>query len=133
MHFDILFDTERFNLSEVKAHFINPCCFGEDLAIWLREKLLANGAAAIEPGQEDWGWHFEARLGDDAYFIGIGGAAEESPLHPNLGEWRIMIEKHRSLWEKLSGQNKTSFHDAIFNKIRGIIESESDFKNIRYE
>jgi hypothetical protein len=34
--FDILFETDRFNVSEVKRHFINPCCFGEDLAGWLR-------------------------------------------------------------------------------------------------
>jgi hypothetical protein len=24
--FDILFETDRFNVSQVKEHFINPCC-----------------------------------------------------------------------------------------------------------
>jgi hypothetical protein len=28
----ILFKTNRFNLSKVGEHFINLCCFGEDLA-----------------------------------------------------------------------------------------------------
>lgn len=28
--FDILFETDRFNASVVKEHFINPCGFGED-------------------------------------------------------------------------------------------------------
>jgi len=36
MRHDLLFETERFNSSEAGAHFINPNCFGEDLAAWLR-------------------------------------------------------------------------------------------------
>src|SRR6266513_835232 len=37
---DILFRSGSFNLSKVGEHFINPCCFGEDLAAWLRIKLV---------------------------------------------------------------------------------------------
>lgn len=132
MHLDILFDTDRFNLSETKEHFINPCCFGDDLANWLRAKLLERGIPTIEPGQEDWGWYIESRLGGNSYFIGIGGAAEESAPKSNLGEWRIM-KKHRSLWEKLGGKNRTSLDDPIFAVIREILEREDDFKSIRYE
>ena len=36
----ILFKTSRFNLSKVGEHFVNPCWFGEDLAAWLRGKLI---------------------------------------------------------------------------------------------
>jgi hypothetical protein len=133
MHIDILFDTDRFNLSEAKGHFINPCCFGDDLAAWLRGKLLAKGVSTTEPGQEDWGWYVESQLGDSSYFIGFGGAVEQSAVTPNFGEWRIMIEKHRSLWEKLGRRNKTSHSDPIFAVIREILEGENDFKNIRYE
>jgi hypothetical protein len=49
----ILFKTNRFNCSKVGAHFINPCCFGEDLAAWLRDKLNSKCADAGSPGQED--------------------------------------------------------------------------------
>jgi len=133
MHFDILFDTDRFNLSETKEHFINPCCFGEDLAAWLRGKLLERGFPTIKPGQEDWGWYIESALEGNSYFIGIGGSAEESAPEPNFGQWRIMVEKRRSLWEKLSGRNKTSLGDPIFGVIREILKREDDFKDIRYE
>ena len=54
--FDILFETNRFNVSEVKKHFINPGCFGEGLADWLRQRLSEECVAAEPPGQEDWGW-----------------------------------------------------------------------------
>jgi len=33
----------RFNLSTAKEYFINPDCFGEDLAAWLRDKLTERG------------------------------------------------------------------------------------------
>jgi hypothetical protein len=45
--FDILFQTNRFNLSEAKEHFINPCCFGEDLAEWLPEQLAKKESAQM--------------------------------------------------------------------------------------
>ena len=41
MHVELLFfESNRFNLSEVKSHFINPICFGEDVAAWLRSRLI---------------------------------------------------------------------------------------------
>ena len=133
MHLDILFDTDRFNLSEPKEQFINPCCFGDDLATWLRARLLERGIPTIEPGQEDWGWYIESKLGGDSYFIGMGGTVEESAPDSNRGEWRIMVEKRRSLWEKLSGKNKISLNDPIFAVIRNVLERENDFKDIRCE
>ena len=129
----MLFDSDRFNPSEAKEHFINPDCFGEDFAAWLRSKLFERSIPTIEPGQEDWGWYIEARLGDTAYFIGVGGNSNESATHPNAGEWRIMIEKHRSMWEKLTGKNQASRSDPIFAIIRDILEREPDFKNVRHE
>jgi hypothetical protein len=133
VHLDILFDTDRFNLSVTKEHFINPCCFGEDLAAWLRSKLVENSIPPLDPGQEDRGWYIESTLGDASYFIGVGGAANESAANPNEGEWRIMVEKHRSIWDKLKGRNKTSRSDPIFAIIREILKRESDFKNVRYD
>ena len=32
-------ETDLFEPREVKPHFINPCCFGEDFATWLRQQL----------------------------------------------------------------------------------------------
>jgi hypothetical protein len=54
MHLDLLFNSNRLNLSEVRSHFINPICFGEDVAAWLRSRRIERGVPTIEPGQEDW-------------------------------------------------------------------------------
>jgi hypothetical protein len=65
-----LFQTNRFNVSEVKEHFIDRCCFGEDLAEWLREQLAKKGVSADAPYQQDWGWEMLARQGSQGYFLG---------------------------------------------------------------
>ena len=88
--FDILFQTNRFNLSEAKEHFINPCCFGEDLAEWLREQLAKKGVSADAPYQEDWGGEMPARQGSQGYFLGATECPSEGAVDKNDGEWRIM-------------------------------------------
>jgi len=53
--------TELFNYREVKPHFINPCCFGEDFASWLKERISPledSGFKISEIIQEDYGWAF---------------------------------------------------------------------------
>src|SRR5437660_10480628 len=51
--------TDLFNHRVVKPHFVNPCCFGEDFAAWLREQLsplAGSGFNLSEIIQEDYGW-----------------------------------------------------------------------------
>ena len=139
MHHDLLFETDRFNLSEVGEHFINPCCFGEDLAAWLRTKLVERGIRASEPGQEDWGWYLGAEYEGRSYFIGIGGNADEPSeateptAAPNRGEWRIMVEPHRYLRDRLMGRGQMAQDDAMLALIRSILAGEPDFENLRSE
>jgi hypothetical protein len=128
----ILFHTGRFNLSQVGEHFINPCCFGEDLAMWLRAELIANGVESSSPGQEDWGWYLKVRL-QDSYLIGVSGNAEQEAANKNYGEWRIIIQKHRLIWQKLTGKGLISADDRALQTIEGILRAEPDFQNIHRE
>jgi hypothetical protein len=127
---DILFKTDRFNLSVAKPHFINPGCFGEDLAAWLEARLIHENVKAGSPGQEDWGWYLRARRGDRGYFLAMSCSADvDSPN--NRGEWRIIVEKRRSFWERLSGAGKIDDNDGMVSTIRQILEKESDFSEVR--
>src|SRR5437870_128952 len=50
----ITVETEMFEHREVKPHFINPCCFGEDFAAWLKKEispLTDSGFILSEPIQ----------------------------------------------------------------------------------
>ena len=133
MRYDIVFTTSRFNLTEVKEHFINPCCFGEDLAAWLQQQLLAKDVQAHAPDQEDWGWYTGANFEGSAYFIGVSGNPNEGASGDNAGEWRIAVEKVRTIKDRLFGRNRMSADDEFLVIVRAIIESESDFSDVRVE
>ena len=67
-------ETARFEFREPQPHFINPNCFGEDFAVWLREQVTGFTAEGFEisaPIQEDYGWGFWLSRGKDTFWIAI--------------------------------------------------------------
>jgi hypothetical protein len=126
----LLFRTNRFNLSKVGKHFINPCCFGEDLAAWLGPKLRDKGVGVRESYQEDWGWELPVSIGDDLYYLCLSGNADESPADPDQGEWHIVIEKKRTLWQVLTGSGKATRDDGMLALVQEILGSEADISGI---
>ena len=131
---DLLFETERFNISKVQDHFINPCCFGEDLAGWLQQKLTERGISASRPGQEDWGWYLFVQHNGAHYFVGVGGNRREGAApDSNAGEWRIMIEKKRPFWDKLRGRNRMTGEEPIRSIIESILREQDDVHNLHWE
>jgi len=68
----IIIESDAFEHREVKPHFINPCCFGEDIAAWLKKELLRHkdlGFELSEIIQEDYGWGFWASRAKDRFWI----------------------------------------------------------------
>jgi hypothetical protein len=129
----LLFRTDRFNLSKVGKDFINPCCFGEDLAAWLQGTLPESGVEICKPYQEDWGWELPVRRGAQRYYICISGNADESAANPDLGEWRMIIEKKRSLWQRLTGDRKITRNDEMVALVQRILSSEDGVSDVRIE
>lgn len=84
--------TDLFEHREVKPHFINPCCFGEDFALWLTGQLAVltpDGFELSPPIQEDYGWGFWATRGPDAYWIALSFCGEGPTDQP--GEWVVSV------------------------------------------
>jgi hypothetical protein len=129
--YHILFLSGRFNLSKVQPHFINDCCFGEDLAAWLKEKLAGRGVESSGPGQEDWGWYLNARLGDSSYFLAISGNSDDGAR--DQGEWRIIVKKRRSLWDVLAGRGRITADDPMLTLVREVLTGQSDVSSLRCE
>lgn len=92
MHDAITIETDLFEHRDVKPHFINPCCFGEDFAAWLREELsplAADGFSFSQPIQEDYGWGLWARHGKDPFWIAlsyVGDGPQEEPA-----QWVVSV------------------------------------------
>src|SRR5689334_14857927 len=84
--------SDAFEHRRVQPHFINPCCFGEDLATWLQAQLAhlaTHGFAISEPIQEDYGWGLWAEKGKDSFWIALsycGIGPTEEPA-----EWIVTV------------------------------------------
>ena len=89
----IMVETEMFEHREVKPHFINPCCFGEDFAAWLKEHITLSEDPRFrfsEIIQEDYGWGFWAWSGKDPFWLAIsyvGVGPQEAPA-----QWVISVQ-----------------------------------------
>jgi hypothetical protein len=129
----ILFTTSRFNLSKVGDHFINPCCFGEDLAAWLRVKLIERKVEVPQLYQEDWGWELQANRGLDSYYLCVSGNADGSNTNKDEGEWGIIVEKKRSLWQRLSGKGRIARNDEMTGLIEEILSDDPTVRDVHRE
>jgi hypothetical protein len=127
----LVFKTDRFNLSRVEPNFINPCCFGEDVVTWLKSKLTEHGVQVSASGQEDWGWYLKARSGKDSYFLAISGNSDGSAA--DHGEWRVIVKKRRSLWDRIAGKGRISSFDQMLKSIEETLRGEPDFQDVRRE
>jgi hypothetical protein len=78
-------ETDLFEHREVRPHFINACCFGEDFAAWLKQQLsplAASGYTFSDSIQEDYGWCFWASHAKDRFWVAIsyvGDGPQEPP------------------------------------------------------
>jgi len=86
----ITVETDLFEHREVKPHFINPCCFGEDLAAWMKQELsrVADfGFDLSQVIQEDYGWVFLASRSKDRFWIAFSYVADGPQVPP--AQWVI--------------------------------------------
>jgi hypothetical protein len=123
--------TARFNLSKVGEHFINPCCFGEDFADWLRTKLVERNVQVRQPYQEDWGWELPVIDGSEKYYLCMSGNADDTKNNKDEGEWNIIIEKKRSIAQRLRGSGRIAANDKIFKTLEEILSAEPTIQDVR--
>jgi hypothetical protein len=88
-------ETDLFEHRQVKPHFINDCCFGEDFAEWLRQRLGNSEFESSNPIQEDYGWGLWITLEKDKFWIAlsyVGDGPTEAPA-----QWVISMTRPTSL------------------------------------
>jgi hypothetical protein len=109
--------TDRFNLSVAGPDFINDCCFGEDFSRWLVAALCDAGIDAGVICMEDFGWANEVRYQGGSYLMCVSGCADGDARRPNYGQWHVLLERHRTFWQRLSGKNRTTCADPIVDRL----------------
>ena len=120
-----IFDSDAFNLTEPKDYFINPICFGDDLALWLLGKLEERGFVIDkEPGQEDFGWYILYEVDDKPYCVTIGGYEET--------RWWITVERHLGLFASLTGARSRNIPEAAVRTIHDILGTVPEISNLAW-
>ena len=116
----ILVETDQFEHREVKPHFINPCCFGEDFAAWLKRELSKSpelDAEVSDPIQEDYGWGLWVTRGKSRFWAAlsyVGDGPQEEPA-----QWVVSVTDDQGLnplkrlFDKPDRQGLRQFQDRV--------------------
>jgi hypothetical protein len=126
----VTFKSAAFNFSEPRDYFINPCCFGDDVARWLAEQLRGKGYQANEvPGQEDFGWYFTFRVSGIAYCFVIGHRPGDENIE---GEWIGWLERNRGLTGFILGSRNRGIQPAAVQVIHEILSNSQQIRDIHW-
>jgi hypothetical protein len=129
----ITVETDLFEHKEVKPHFINPCCFGQDFAAWLKQELSQFSKLGFElsqPIQEDYGWGLWASRGKDRFWIAlsyVGDGPQEGPA-----QWVITVNNDPALnlAKRLLHKPDRQALEQLRDQIREVLASNSAIKMI---
>jgi hypothetical protein len=117
----------------VKPHFINPCCFGEDLAAWLRVKLqplAASGVEISEPIQEDYGWGLWVAKEKDPLWIALAYCGAGPTNEP--GQWVVSVtyDPGLSILKRLFHKPDPGMFNPVRDRVWEVIKSTDDIRII---
>ena len=115
-------ETDLFGHHEVKPHFINDCCFGEDFAEWLRQRLANSvGLELSDPIQEDYGWGLWVTQGNDRFWIALSYVGEGPTETP--AQWVISMARPTSFnIRRLFSKSDLTTMEALQTRIRQELE-----------
>jgi hypothetical protein len=126
----VTFESAAFNMAEPKDYFINPCCFGDDVAKWLIVELRKLGVEADEkPGREDFGWYLNFRLKGTEHTFIIG---HRPTGDSEAGTWIGWLERSSGLIGSLLGGRKRGIQSAAVDIIDGILLSSPLIRDVRW-
>ena len=93
------FQSNAFNTTP-RDYFMNPACFGDDVALWLISQLRVNGCAVDEqPEQEDFGWYVRFDVGGTKHDVVVG-------YRPDDESWICWIERSGGPFGAAFGKRK---------------------------
>jgi hypothetical protein len=126
----VTFQSTSFNMTDAKANFINPTCFGDDVATWLITRLRSAGIeTAPEPSQEDFGWYFDFKVpeGDHCLVLGHRPADGDEPAI-----WIGWLERRRGLLTSLFGGRNRNIATSACSAIHHALSGTPDISHVRW-
>jgi hypothetical protein len=126
----VTFESTAFNMTEPKDYFINPCCFGDDVAEWLISELRKLGMRADEkPGQEDFGWYLDFEVAGIGHTFVVG----RRPTTGNeAGRWVGWLERRHGFVRSLFGGRKRGIQPSAAEAIHRILTGSPQIRDVRW-
>jgi hypothetical protein len=125
----VTFESKAFNMAEPKDYFINPCCFGDDLAKWLISELRKQGVDTDKPGQEDFGWYLNFEVTGTGYCFVIG---HRPAGEGEAGTWIGLLERNRGFIGSLLGGRKRGIQPSAAETIHRILSGPPLIRDVRW-
>ncbi len=123
----VRFQTGRFDIAKERPNDVNPVR-GESLLIWLADQL--KGTMQVPTARAvEWGWSTEVAWKGRPYRLGAWASDEEYGKH----DWVLLIEKHRTLKERLLGRQKMRAADECVALILQLLRGQRDFSELTVE
>ncbi len=126
----VTFKSAAFNTSQPREYFINPSCFGDDVAEWLMGGLRRRGISTDDaPRQEDFGWYFSFHIDgvDHDFVLGYRtGDGDEA------GFWIGWLERKVGLVASLLGGRRRGIKTAAAETIHAELAGSSQISHVRW-
>ena len=129
----VTFRTDLFNHTEVGENFINRCCFGEDVARWLRARLCDLQVEVSDPIQEDYGWGIWVGSGRDKFWV--WASTFDPECSGPFAEWGIGIayDAGLNLIARFFHKPDRSLHRAVCSTIDEALRAEQCITDVEWE
>lgn len=117
----VSFASNHFNRSDQKDYFINPSCFGDDLASWLMAALRTQNIEVEDdsPDQEDFGWYLNFEIQKSSYSCVI-------LYQEDCERWLCILEYNAGLVGSIFGKRKKPVPEEVAQIFDQILQSEPD-------
>jgi len=123
------FKSSAFNTAETRPYFINPECYGDDLAKWMMARLRAAGyQTADEPGQEDFGWYFDFVVPAGTHCVVLGYQHDDPE-----GQWILTLERSRGLIGSVLGRRNKGIDEEAVQAITGVLAGASEIRDLQWQ
>ena len=122
------FSSDHFNRSESKDFYINPNCYGDDLAAFLLKSLKKQSIKVEEdgPDQEDFGWYINFEFEGTAYSCVV-------LYQEDVDRWLCVLEYNAGLIGSLFGKRNKPIPSHVSEIFKRVITSHpSIFNNIEW-
>jgi hypothetical protein len=124
------FCSKHFNITVPHGYFINPGCYGDDLAEWLIRKLNDVGIkTSSTPGQEDFGWYFTFVVQEIEHCLIVGF----QPNDIEVGDcWLGWIERNAGFMGSILGARQQGILPEAIEVIDNVLKSTKEIHNIQW-